>query len=92
MGRAVERARRRASERQGALVNASLDAEALGRFAPLTTKAHRLLERAAERHALSARGVQSLRRVSRTLADLDGEETPHEHHLAEALALRAELE
>ena len=54
-------------------------------------KAGDLVARAAERAALSARAVQSLRRVARTLADLDGVELPTRRHLAEALSLRAEL-
>ncbi|MEQ1894855.1 MAG: hypothetical protein ABL998_20120, partial [Planctomycetota bacterium] len=47
--------------------------------------------RATASFALSARAVQSLRRVARTLADLDGAEAAGEKHLKEALALRAPL-
>jgi len=47
-----------------------------------------LLDRAAEKLALSARGYQRVQRVARTIADLAGEETIRQQHMAEALALR----
>ena len=84
-------ARARSSARQGARSNAELDADALDRFAPLGARALALLERASASHGLSARGVQSLRRVARTLADLEGGAEVDERHLKEALALRAPL-
>ena len=71
--------------------NADLDAEALDRLVPLRPPMRSLLERTSARRALSARAVQSLRRVTRTLADLEGAADPDEVHLAEALALRAPL-
>jgi magnesium chelatase family protein len=43
------------------------------------------------RRGLSARAVQSLRRVARTVADLEGAAEIGGEHLAQALALRAEL-
>ncbi|NOT32099.1 MAG: hypothetical protein HOP15_16755 [Planctomycetes bacterium] len=39
----------------------------------------------------TARAVQSVRRVARTLADLEGHDEVAEQHLKEALALRAPL-
>ena len=72
-------------------MNSQLDAAELDRWCALGAKERGLLERAAEKRSLSARAVQSLRRVARTLADLAGEERVHEAHLAEALALRAPL-
>ncbi len=88
----VEAAAHRARARQGPAQNARLDAADLDRCAPLDRGSRRLLERAMERRNLSARAVQSLRRIARTLADLAGEEAPKERHLAQALALRAPLE
>jgi magnesium chelatase family protein len=38
--------------------------------------------------ALSARGYHRVLRVARTLADLDGKETPSRLHIAEALSYR----
>ncbi len=47
-----------------------------------------LLNRAADKLALSARGYQRVQRVARTIADLAVEKTVRKYHMAEALALR----
>jgi magnesium chelatase family protein len=49
-----------------------------------------LLQQAAEKLNLSARGFHRVLKVARTLADLDGVETVGRVHIAEALALRGE--
>lgn len=77
--------------RQGALENASLDAEALDRWAPLGAEVAALLRSAGARRGLSARAVVSIRRVARTLADLDGSADVLLDHVAEALALRGSI-
>lgn len=87
----VDRARAHAADRQGERTNAELDADALDLHAPLEPAAKRLIERAVEQRHLSARAVQSQRRIARTLADLESSERVEARHLAEALALRAEV-
>jgi magnesium chelatase family protein len=87
----VARALRACGTRQGARRNADLSADELDRFAPLEKEARYLLGLAARRRGLSARAIQSLRRVARTVADLDGGIGVESSHLAQALALRAEL-
>jgi magnesium chelatase family protein len=87
----VGRARELAGSRGADVPNAGLDAGALDRVAPLTRPMRRLFEEAAGRRELSARALQSLRRVARTLADLDGTASVGLEHLARALALRHEL-
>ena len=77
--------------RQGAKRNGDLGADELDRFAPLERDARSLLGLAARKRGLSARAIQSLRRVARTVADLDGEAAVNASHLAQALALRAEI-
>jgi magnesium chelatase family protein len=72
--------------------NARLLGEDLDRVCPLRGEGRSLLARAVERRGLSARAVQSLRRVARTLADLEGQERVTCGHLAGALALRAPIE
>ena len=82
----VEAARARAAGRPAA--NRSLargDLDAL----PWDTGAAALLRSAAERLALTGRGWDRVRRVARTVADLEGEEAVGEGHVAEALSLRA---
>ena len=87
--RMVERATASARERQGERSNAALDAAELDRLVPLDAHGRALLERAARARALSARALSALRRVARTLADLEGEPRAGAEHLARALALRA---
>jgi magnesium chelatase family protein len=85
--RALERMRaRRQLARNGDLCHAQLDA-----IVPLSGEARALISRAAQARGLSARGVQSLRRVARTLADLDDEEAIAPKHFAQALGLRAPM-
>ncbi len=85
----VERARAQA-RRRGVPANAALTAGQLDRYAPLGARAAELLEGQLRAGRLSARGLQRVRRVARTLADLDGGAAVlGEGHVAEALALRA---
>jgi len=87
--RAVRAGRERSLARQGGRANVELDSDQLDRVAPLAKRLLALLERATASHGLSARAVQALRRVGRTLADLEGSVDVDERHLKEALALRA---
>ncbi len=87
----VRAALERRHARQGEVQNSQLDAELLDACAPLAPRSLALLERAAASRGLSARGIQGLRRVGRTLADLEGGDAVDERHLKEALGLRAEL-
>lgn len=85
------RARRRALHRQGCS-NSELGTKALDFFAPLCPGQRRVLKRTLEFRDLSARAIQALRRVARTLADIEGSGPVTERHFAGALALRAPLE
>jgi len=87
----IARARALMHRRQGAHSNAALDADGLDRHAPLTPAIRELLARVADTRELSARALQSLRRVARTLADLDGNEEVEVDHVAQAVFLRAPL-
>ena len=59
-----------------------------GGVAPLDGAGHALLERAAARLGLSARAITRVRRVARTIADLDGSAAITAAHLAETLQYR----
>ena len=77
-----------AAER-GVRANADLPTGSLDRVAPLTPGAWRVLEYRLRAGALSARGLHRVRRVARTLADLDGvASVVGEEHVCGALELR----
>ena len=81
---------RRTAAARGHGVNASIPAGSLEAVAPLTPEAGRLLDRHLRAGRLSARGLHRVRRVARTVADLDGApDVVSVRHVAEALALRA---
>lgn len=69
-------------------VNAECPSSLLEEIAKPTCDGRKLLEDAANAFRLSARGYHRALRLSRTLADLDGEENISTLHIAEALALR----
>ena len=68
--------------------NGRLGGSQLARHAALDADGERLLLAAAATGAVSGRGADRLRRVARTLADLEGDDRVRRHHLAEALAYR----
>ena len=84
----VHAAREFAFARQGVIPNARLEGSALDKFAAPRGEALELLDTAMQAKALSARAVQALRRVARTLADLEGESEIGVQHLAAAIGLR----
>lgn len=79
-----------AAER-GLLANAELPPVRLDEVAPLSPAAGRVLEWRLRTGSLSARGLHRVRRVARTLADLDGAPAlVGEEHVCTALGLRVD--
>ncbi|WP_430450233.1 YifB family Mg chelatase-like AAA ATPase [Rhodophyticola sp.] len=68
--------------------NADAEGDALDRIATPDAEGKELLLKAADRFRLSARGYHRIRRVARTIADLDGDETVGAPHIAEAIGFR----
>jgi magnesium chelatase family protein len=83
----VEACRERQRAR-GPRPNARLTPRELRAVATPDADGHRLLERAVERLALSARAIDRVRRVARTIADLDASQEVRASHLGEALQYR----
>jgi magnesium chelatase family protein len=83
----VQQARVWRLQRSGCL-SARLNASQIQRCCALPRASRQLLERSAERLALSGRGIHRLLAVGRTIADLAGSETIEPPHLAEAVQLR----
>ena len=84
-------ARLRALDR-GVALNSEVPPERLDDVAPLSPAAHRLLTRELERGRLTGRGLHRVRRVARTIGDLeDGGDVVEESWVATALQLRVDL-
>jgi magnesium chelatase family protein len=90
----VARARARAAARHAALgfagarTNARLPTQAIDSVVSLDPGAQKLLQDAAEKMRLTARGYHRVLKVARTLADLDDVDSVRRVHLAEALSYR----
>ncbi len=72
----------------GATCNARLSSKKLRQVCPLTPSQQQLLLDAVEQLGLSARAFDRILRVTRTIADLAGCETPTDAHLFEAIQFR----
>lgn len=68
--------------------NAQMRPKEVRRFCPLDEASERLLEAATKKFAFSARALERILKVSRTIADLAEEEKIQAHHLAEAIQYR----
>lgn len=77
----------RQKNRQGGL-NARLDDAALEAHCAMSSGAKTLLEKLMDRYDLTARSIQRVRRVSRTIADLDEQISIDTQHVAEAFQYR----
>jgi magnesium chelatase family protein len=81
-------ARDRQRARQGTTLNARLSGKQLDQVASLDDASQALLGEAMTTLGLSARAYDKLRRVARTIADVDAEERVQLHHIAEAIGFR----
>jgi magnesium chelatase family protein len=81
-------ARRRQIDRQGPVPNARLSGKQLDQLAPLEEQARALLGQAMGSLGLSARAYDKIRRVARTIADLDGHPDITADGLLEAIGYR----
>lgn len=74
--------------RKQSAFNGKLNEEQIERFCPLNTEAQKLLEQAVERFNLSMRSVNKVKKVARTIADLNACENIEKSHMLKALSFR----
>jgi magnesium chelatase family protein len=86
--KAIDCAEQQRGTRDQELRNVDLTSTQLDRWAPVRERGMKLLQHASRKTPLSGRSIQSLRRVARTLADMEGMELPGPEHVAQALSLR----
>lgn len=90
MRQQVLAARKVQTQRNGSSLksNSTLGGRALDRFASLDDVAQGLLKEAMTTLGLSARAYDKIRRVARTIADVEGSETVTAAHVGEAVQYR----
>lgn len=72
----------------GGVPNARLSGKQLDKVAPMSDEARTVLAQAMAELGLSARAYDKIRRVARTIADIDGSESVGVPHVAEAVSYR----
>jgi magnesium chelatase family protein len=90
----VERARAIQRHRlagRGLHNNAQMGPAELREFCALDDAGHELAHKVVDRLGLSARGIDRIRKVARTIADLAGDERIETRHLAEAVGYRGSV-
>jgi len=88
----INRARKTQSQRfKGSTIhcNAQMTSRHIRRFCPIDDSSQRLLEMAIDKLGLSARAYTRILKVSRTIADLEGEEDISSAHVSEAIQYRS---
>jgi len=68
--------------------NAAMGVRDIRQYCQLDDAGERLLEQAMQHFGLSARAYDRIRKVARTIADLEGAETISSMHLSEAIQYR----
>jgi magnesium chelatase family protein len=84
----VMQAREVQRRRQHEKLNSELSGKLLDKFAAMDEKAKTILGQAMTEMGLSARAYDKIRRVARTIADLEGTERVNDSHIAEAVGYR----
>ena len=79
---------RRYADVKGVHSNAQMTSSLLHQFAEPDAQGMERLRMAMQRLNLSARAYDRILKVARTIADLEGSEQVHSHHIAEAIGYR----
>ena len=76
-------------EGDGIFCNARMTEKQIKIHCPINEESHKLLEMAIEKLGLSARAINRILKVSRTIADLENKEAIESSHVAEAIQYRS---
>src|SRR5664279_1565037 len=87
--KATEKQAERFKDNPGVYSNAQMSSKMLKEICVITQAGANLLKVAMEKLNLSARAYDRILKVSRTIADLDGKDSIHTEHLAEAIQYRS---
>ena len=90
--RRVDKARKIQQERYskyGIFSNSELTPSLVEKYCKLDDRSKKILQNAFETLGLSARAHERIRKVARTIADLDGKENIEVKHIAEAISYRS---
>lgn len=79
----------RFAESKGIYANAQMTSKLIREYAVLDEESNELIKNAMDRLGLSARAYDRILKVSRTIADLEGEQDVQSHHLSEAIHYRS---
>jgi len=71
--------------------NANLNQKEIETYCTLSQTQHQLLEKAIHHGKLSARSIMKVLKLSRTIADLDGQDPILDQHILEALSYKQSL-
>jgi len=72
----------------GFLTNAEISHKLVDRLCGMESSAEKLLDQAVRAKGLSLRTYHKLKKLARTIADLEQSELIRDHHMGEAIALR----
>lgn len=72
--------------------NANLTNDEVRKVCIMDTASEKLLKYTFKKRGLSIRSCQRIRKVARTIADMDGSDRIHENHISEAIILNSGLE
>ena len=79
----------RFADEPGVHCNAQMGSRLLAKHCKLSDQCAAMLRAAMEKYDMSARAYDRIRRVARTIADLDGSADIQAHHISEAISYRA---
>jgi len=72
----------------GILYNSEIDYKNIDKYCILNREAEELLDKATNSKSLSLRAYHKIKKLARTIADMDGSNVISEQHIAEAIGLR----